>query len=73
MNKKISIFDLLKYNFVILKDIDFFNIDGIDLIHDFFNIEIEENIIEYDKVEYIFKLIKKEKYCIPYKNSYFKT
>lgn len=68
--KKKNILDIIKENYIVMKAEDFFNIENISLIFEFFYIRIKE--IERDgKIDYLVALIKREKYRDYYKSSYF--
>jgi len=68
-NKK-NILDIIKENYIIMKADDFFNIDNLSLIFEFFYIRVKE-IEKNGKIDYLIALIKREKYRDYYRNSYF--
>jgi len=68
-NKK-NILDIIKENYIIMKADDFFNIDNLSLIFEFFYIRVKE-IERNGKIDYLIALIKREKYRDYYRNSYF--
>ena len=53
-----------------MKADDFFNIEGLSLIFEFFYIRVKE-IKRNGKIDYLIALIKREKYRDYYRNSYF--
>ena len=69
VNKK-NILDIIKENYIIMKAEDFFNIDNLSLIFEFFYIRIKE-IERNGKIDYLITLVKREKYRDYYRNSYF--
>ena len=68
-NKK-NILDIIKENYIIMKADDFFNIDNLSLIFEFFYIRVKE-VEKNGKIDYLIALIKREKYRDYYRNSYF--
>ena len=68
-NKK-NILDIIRENYIIMKADDFFNIDNLSLIFEFFYIKIKE-IEKNGKIDYLIALIKREKYRDYYRNSYY--
>jgi len=69
VNKK-NILDIIKENYVIMKADDFFNIDNLSLIFEFFYIRVKE-VEKNGKIDYLIALIKREKYRDNFRNSYF--
>ena len=69
INKK-NILDIIKENYVIMKADDFFNIDNLSLIFEFFYIRVKE-VEKNGKIDYLIALIKREKYRDNFRNSYF--
>ena len=68
-NKK-SILDIIRENYIVMKADDFFNIDNLSLIFEFFYIRVKE-IERNGKIDYLIALVKREKYRDYYRNSYF--
>ena len=68
-NKK-NILDIIKENYIIMKAEDFFNIDNLSLIFEFFYIRVKE-VEKNGKIDYLIALIKREKYRDNFRNSYF--
>jgi len=68
-NKK-NILDIIKEKYIVMKAEDFFNIEGLSLIFEFFYIRIKE-IERNGKIDYLIALVKREKYRDYYRNSYF--
>jgi len=68
-NRK-NILDIIKENYIVMKADDFFNIDNLSLIFEFFYIRVKE-IEKNGKIDYLIALIKREKYRDNYRNSYF--
>jgi len=69
VNKK-NILDIIKENYIVMKADDFFNIEGLSLIFEFFYIRVKE-VENNGKIDYLIALIKREKYRDYYRNSYF--
>ncbi len=68
-NKK-NILDIIKENYIVMKADDFFNIEGLSLIFEFFYIRVKE-VENNGKIDYLIALIKREKYRDNFRNSYF--
>jgi len=68
-NKK-NILDIIRENYIVMKADDFFNIDNLSLIFEFFYIRVKE-IEKSGKTDYLIALVKREKYRDYYRNSYF--
>jgi len=68
-NRK-NILDIIKENYIVMKADDFFNIDNLSLIFEFFYIRVKE-IEKNGKIDYLIALVKREKYRDCYRNSYF--
>jgi len=69
VNKK-NILDIIRENYIVMKAEDFFNIDNLSLIFEFFYIRVKE-IEKNGKIDYLIALVKREKYRDYYRNSYF--
>ena len=69
VNKK-NILDIIRENYIVMKVDDFFNIDNLSLIFEFFYIRVKE-IEKNGKIDYFIALIKREKYRNNFRNSYF--
>ena len=69
VNKK-NILDIIRENYIVMKAEDFFNIDNLSLIFEFFYIRVKE-IEKNGKIDYLIALIKREKYRDNFRNSYF--
>ena len=69
VNKK-NILDIIRENYIVMKVDDFFNIDNLSLIFEFFYIRVKE-IEKNGKIDYLIALIKREKYRNNFRNSYF--
>ena len=69
VNKK-NILDIIKENYIVMKAEDFFNIEGLSLIFEFFYIRVKE-VEKNGKIDYLIALIKREKYRDNFRNSYF--
>ncbi len=68
-NRK-NILDIIRENYIVMKADDFFNIEGLSLIFEFFYIRVKE-VENNGKIDYLIALIKREKYRDYYRNSYF--
>jgi len=69
VNKK-NILDIIRENYIVMKAEDFFNIDNLSLIFEFFYIRVKE-VENNGKIDYLIALIKREKYRDNFRNSYF--